>query len=114
MFIDGASPGGPGSAEPQRPYRLRGALVVGAITLAAMAMGPFTAGGLLGSPSHVLIVTARTPMIPATEYHRCARDDAWVACSTRGSHHVVRCASPRAPLATYNCGNSDALPARRH
>jgi hypothetical protein len=111
MYIDGASLGGPGSGPPRREHRLRGALVVGAITLAAMAMGPFTAGGVLGSPSHLLIFSARAPMISGADYHRCARGDAWVACSTRGRRYVVRCVSPRAPLTTYSCGNSDALPA---
>jgi hypothetical protein len=113
MYIDGALPGGPRSGQPRRPHRLGRALAVGAIALAGMALGPFTAGSVLGSPSHVLIFTARIPMIPGTDYHRCARGAAWVACSTRGSHHVVRCVSPRAPLTTYSCGNSDALPARR-
>jgi hypothetical protein len=82
------------------------------IALVAMALGPFTAGGILARPSHLLIFTARTPMIAVQDYHRCARGDAWVACSTRGSHYVVRCVSRRAPLTAYNCGSSDALPAR--
>jgi hypothetical protein len=86
---------------------------VAAIALAAMAMGPFTAGGVLANPSHLLIVTPRMPMIPGTDYHRCARGGAWVSCSTPGSHPVVRCVTPRAALSAHNCASSDALPARR-
>jgi hypothetical protein len=114
MYIDGASLDGPGSGRPRRPHPVRGALAVAAIALAAMAFGPFTAGGLLANPAHLLIFTARAPMIPGTDYHRCARGDTWVACSTPGSHHVVRCVPPRAPHTAHGCGNSDALPARSH
>jgi hypothetical protein len=108
MFIDGASLGGPGDGQPRRPSRLPRALAVGAVALGAMALGPFTAGGILARPSHLLIFTARTPMIPGTDYRRCARGDAWVACSTRGAHHVVRCVRARAPHNNGNCRSGDA------
>jgi hypothetical protein len=108
MSIDGASRCDAGAGQPRRPPRLPRALAVGAIALAAMALGPFTAGGTLARPSHLLIFTARMPMVPAADYHRCARGGAWVACSARGSHHVLRCMDARARHNNENCRSGHA------
>jgi hypothetical protein len=111
MYIDGAFPDRPGGWRPPGGHRLRATLAVAALTLAVMMSISLVTGGAVGNPSHLFIFTARTPVIPAADYHRCARGDAWVACSVPGSERVQRCVSPRARLRSYNCASSDARPA---
>lgn len=113
MLIDGTFPR-PGDGRPPRSHHVRRALAVLALTLAGMTVLSLATGGTVGNPDHLLMFTPRKPIVPAADYHRCARGRRWIACSTPDSHRVSRCIALRAPLTPYNCGSSDALPAPPH